>query len=36
MVEVKENLRKAVEKDKTNSRLESLSKITCLSIDEVG
>lgn len=36
MVELKENLRKAVEKDKTNSLLESLSNITCLIIDEVG
>lgn len=36
MVEIKENLRKAIERDKANSILETLSNITCLIIDEVG
>ena len=36
MVELKENLKKAIDRDKTHSMLESLSNITCLIIDEVG
>lgn len=36
MVEIKEKMRKAVEKGKSGSEVENLSNVTCLIIDEVG
>lgn len=36
MVEIKENLEKAIDRDKIHSMLETLSNITCLITDKVG